>query len=574
MPKFENFYAVTSPRVVEYYSPSGLDFPFETSFACGPVKTFIPKSEELNIAKANLDSLKPFVDSSIDLEKNYDLLGVAFNAFVVNMANKNGQVISTEVAVSCVENFKFKPINIEHKRSNVVGLITGYGFSEYGTDKALDESEISTYKKPFNVVLSGFVWRVVNEDFVENLENSADPNSKSYLSISASWEMGFRHFNIAKGAKNLDQAVLISNDEDIKNLKNKLIHFGGNGLDEDGSPIFINLIGEVLPLGIGFTQNPAADVSGVAVSNSNSEEEEEEEEEEEDCGDDCDKKKSNENDSKNKMQNGMSSALTEEKIETNSSQIENINVILNKDSCSHKAAASLSTNKEKNIKEIKHMVIKSIRDLSDESLKQICASDIRELLEQEIKNASEKFEQEQVKKDKVFAEAEQQKAELEAKMAELVSNFESLQTEATNLRAEVDNFKSQAEEREKQETFQARMSSIDEDFKLNDEERQIIGEQIKDMDEESFNKWLKAFNVFAKSKAVDAQKEEATEKAALVEASSIVEASVVKEEAIEILEKAQAEEIGLPNSASQQESIRNKFAKAFNNQTIKIDLNK
>jgi len=39
---------------------------------------------ELNISKASLDNLKPLIPKSIDLERNVDLIGAAFNAAVVN----------------------------------------------------------------------------------------------------------------------------------------------------------------------------------------------------------------------------------------------------------------------------------------------------------------------------------------------------------------------------------------------------------------------------------------------------------------------------------------------------------
>lgn len=586
MPRFEKFCVVTTPRVVECYSPSNTGFPFETSFACGPVKTFVPKANELKIAKAGIDSLKPFVDSSIDLEKNYDMVGVAFNAFVVNMANKNGQVISTDVALSCVENFKFKPMNIEHKRQNVVGLITGYGFSEYGTDKPIKESDVKNFKKPFNVVLSGFVWKVVNEDFVEQLENSSNPDSDSYLSISASWEMGFREFNIAVGSKSLEEARIVSELEEVGKLKNRLIHFGGNGLSEEGEELFINLVGEVLPLGIGFTENPAADVLGVKVSSEEEEEEkeeeekEEEEEEEEDKADAKHLKTENINIESEPLVSESKNIKNE--IKSNCSQNKFRNVILKKESCSNKAAASTCLSKQKNIKEKNKMVIRSIKDLSDDSLKQICASDIRELFEQEIKSASEKFSQEKAEKDEAVARMEQERAELEARIAELLSSVDALKTETAELNSVVEDFKAQAAAKEKEELFQARMSSIDEEFTLNDEERELIGEQIKDMSEEVFANWYKTFSVFAKKASVatevksveDVEAKASTSGDVIDEAKASEIVEKISENAIEILKTVEAEEVGVPNSSAQQDSIREKFAKAFNSQTIKIDLAK
>ena len=562
MPKFENSYIWVSDLIAEEYRPSAkIEFPFQTIFASEPVKIFLPEEKDLTVAKAGIDSLKPFLDSSIDLEKNYDLIGVAFNAFVVNRANKNGQVISTDVALSSVENFKFKPMNIEHKRKNVAGLITGYGFSEYGTDKPLTLEEVKDKKDAFNVVLSGFVWRVVNEEFAEKLEASSDPSSGSYLSISTSWEMGFKNFNIAKGSINLSEASIISDDSAISEIKNKLMHFGGKGIDDDGQPLYINLIGEVLPLGIGFTNNPAADVKGVKVFGSDDLEKENEDSEEEN--------EDSEEGSYSIKQELESSQLEEKLVETN--------IISNKLDTDNLAAASNSFEKEINKKENNKMLIKSIQDLTDDSLKQICATDIRALFEEEIKKAGEKFAEAQEAKDKLVAEAEKTKAELEAQLEELKQTGEQLKAELEKIRVE-------AEAREKEESFQNRMTTLDEEFALDDEEREVIGEQIKNLDQEAFEKWYKAFNVFAKGKNKKmmtekkmAEEEKMKEKSQASESEKESTEAVASEqenkeqEVANILEKVEAEEVALPNGAVAEDSLRQKFAKAFNSNTIKVE---
>ena len=563
MPRFENSYILVN----EEYVPSlRVKFPLETIFASDPVRVFLPGQDDINVAKAGIDSLKPFLDSSIDLEKNYDLIGVAFNAFVVNRANKNGQVISTDVALSSVENFKFKPMNIEHKRKNVAGLITGYGFSEYGTDRPLTVEEVKDKKDPFNVVLSGFVWRVVNDEFATKLEESSDPSSESYLSISTSWEMGFKNFNIAKGSLNLSDATIFSDEENITAMKDKLIHFGGNGIDEDGSPLYINLIGEVLPLGIGFTMNPAADVKGVKVFGSDDSETQEENKTE----------KSTESVDETEAEKTLqSSQVSEKSVETN--------IISNKLD-SENLSASTEIEKEKNKKEKNKMLIKSIEDLTDESLKQICATDIRALFEEEIKKASEKFAEEKEAQESAVAEAEKTKAELELQLEELKNVGEQL-------KAELEKIKIEAEAREQQETFQNRMITLDEEFSLDDEERQVIGEQIKELDQEAFEKWFKAFNVFAKGKNKKMMEEKMKmekEKAAKdkmsdsgcasseeIEKSAEVIASEQEEkqnEAAEVLDEVEAEDAEVPNGAVAEDSLRQRYAKAFNSETIKIEL--
>jgi hypothetical protein len=565
MPTFENSYIWVKDFVADEYRPSiKIKFPFETIFASDPVRVFLPQDGDINIAKAGIDSLKPFLDPSVDLEKNYDMIGVAFNAFVVNRANKNGQVISTDVALSSVENFKFKPMNIEHKRKNVAGLITSYGFSEYGTDKPLTLEEVKYKKDAFNVVLSGFVWRVVNDEFASKLEASSDPSSQSYLSISTSWEMGFKDFNVAKGPQNLADATIFSTEEDVSQLKNKLFHFGGNGLDEDGQPLYINLVGEVLPLGIGFTTNPAADVKGVKVFGS--------EDLESVVADDCGANNTDVDFSPCDLQSTESSQLSQKPVETN---------IISNELSSERMVASENFKQEQNEKEKNKMLIKSIQDLNDDSLKQVCATDIRALFEEEIKKAGEKFAEEQLAKDSVIAEAEKTKNELEAQLEELKQVGEQL-------KAELERIKIEAEAREAQEAFQNRMTTLDEEFDLDDEERQVIGEQIKSLDTDSFEKWYKAFNVFAKSKnkkmmmekkaAEQKMKEEKSGGASSEknESAEVIasEQENKEQEAAFVLEKVEAEESALPNGAVAEDTLRQKFAKAFNSDTIKIEVNK
>lgn len=550
MPRFENSYII----IADEYVPSiKVRFPMETIFASDPVRVFSPSTEDFNLAKAGIDSLKPFLDNSIDLEKNYDLIGVAFNAFVVNRVNKNDQVISTEVALSAVENFKFKPMNIEHKRKNVVGLITNYGFSEFGTDKPLTLEEVRDMKDPFNVVLSGFVWRVVDDVFANKLEASSDPSSDDYLTISTSWEMGFKDFSIAKGSKNLSEAVVISEPSEIEKLKNNLFHFGGKGADEDGQKIYLNLTGEVLPLGIGFTERPAADVKGVKVAGS----------------DDL----------------IVKNELNELKIDSSSSHIEEKDVksiiyLENSEDREQIAASDKAENKEninnENIE--KNMIIKSIKDLTEDSLKNVSASDVKALFEEEIKKASEKFLEEKKQKEDAIAEIEQAKTALEQKLSE-VSELSS------KLQSELDAIKEQAAAKEKEESFQNRMTTLDEEFELTAEEREAIGSQIKDLDEEGFEKWYSAFNVFAKGKnkkfmaeMKEKAEKEASEKEAkasaekeIEEAAEAAEKERLEKEAAAALEEAKASESNLPNNgASSSETLREKFAKAFNNETIKV----
>ena len=61
-------------------------------------------------------------------------------------------------------------------------------------------------KGPLNVTLGGVVWRMVNPELSDLIERSSDPTSEDYLSVSASWELGFSEYNLVAlqpGEKNI-----------------------------------------------------------------------------------------------------------------------------------------------------------------------------------------------------------------------------------------------------------------------------------------------------------------------------------------------------------------------------------
>ena len=64
-------------------------FKYTTNFSNVILASGDIDSPDLNISRASLDSLKDIIPSDVDLEKNMDLLAVAYNAAVVNTFNKN-----------------------------------------------------------------------------------------------------------------------------------------------------------------------------------------------------------------------------------------------------------------------------------------------------------------------------------------------------------------------------------------------------------------------------------------------------------------------------------------------------
>jgi hypothetical protein len=119
---------------------------------------------------------------------------------------------------------------------------------------------------PFNITLGGVLWKVVNPRITKLVENSSDPSSEDYLSISTSWELGFSNYNLLlldNNEKNIASAEVISEPDQIEKYKGYLKAFGGSGTIDGGKKIYRKIIDKVVPLGVGITETPAADVKGI-----------------------------------------------------------------------------------------------------------------------------------------------------------------------------------------------------------------------------------------------------------------------------------------------------------------------
>jgi len=505
------------------------DFKYSIRFDGIIVQAMISSDEDKYLAVASVDQLKEYLPKNVDLDVNRDLMGVAFDAFVVNRGNKNGHIISTDVALAMVENFINKPFNIEHNRKVVVGVCTGFGFSEFGSSKPLTFEEVKARKDPFNVVLSGYVWKIVNPDFASELVESSDPSSNKYLSVSASWELGFNEFNVAKGNKNLADAMIIEKEEDIVELKDRLKVFGGNGFTEDGEMVLLNLQGSVLPLGIGFTNTPAAEVGGVVISYDKPQEEE------------------------------AVKAIEESKEEENlkSSEIKS-----NKKSVQEE---------NKNVKNI--MQLKNIDDITEDSIKEVAASEVREFISNRIADLAKEWQSKVEEKETALKAAEDQ-------ISALKTDLESIKADSDKVKEEFTKIQEDLKAKEIEANFQRRMSLLDEEFDLTDEDRSIIAEDLNAIEnDEQFEKWYKKFSTFAAAKKKMAKaemmkkeaemKKEETKEEKASEASEVVASEEKTVE--EVISSAEVTEEVLPNASSPQEaSLVEKISAAFNKNSVKI----
>jgi hypothetical protein len=496
----------------------------------------VSSDEDKYLAVASVDQLKEYLPKNVDLDVNRDLMGVAFDAFVVNRGNKNGHIISTDVALAMVENFINKPFNIEHNRKVVVGVCTGYGFSEFGSSKPLTLEEVKAMKDPFNVVLSGYVWKIVNPDFASELVESSDPSSNKYLSVSASWELGFNEFNVAKGNKNLADATIIEKEEDIVELKDRLKVFGGNGYTEDGEIVLLNLQGNVLPLGIGFTNTPAAEVSGVVISYDKPQTEEtvKAEEDYEEMEEEDDKEENN---------------IDSSEIKTNKKSVPEEN------------------NNVKN-----NMQLKNIDDITDDSIKEVAASAVREFISNRIAELAQEWKSKVEEKETALKAAEDQISTLRTDLEAIKADSEKVKEEFTKIQEDL-------KAKEIEANFQRRMALLDEEFDLTDEDRSIIAEDLNAIEnDEQFEKWYKKFSTFAAAKKKSDKKfvpfkKEGEEKEDDKEKEEKASEVVASEEKTveEVISSAEVTEEVLPNASSPQEvSLVEKIGAAFNKNSVKI----
>ena len=417
------------------------EFKYKTIFSSA-IKPLVSEEKDQYLAMASMLDIGDFIPD-VDTKKDIDLLPVAFNACVANRVNKNGDVVDSKTALAMYENFINKPINLEHKRERVVGVILAAGFSEFGTDKPIKKEDVEG-NEPFNITLGGVIWKVVNSRVADIIEDASDPTSENYMKVSASWELGFDEYNLVllkDSEKNISEAEFITESEEIDKNKEFLKALGGSGKLENGKNIYRQVINKVVPLGIGLTENPAADVQGIAVKNEEKEAE----------------------------------SIADEAAESSSPESDTLKTAENEKNISQSSTETVKTNKEY----IPTMKITSIKDITDESLQTLKASVIADFVEEELKKASEEYHAQQTEVEDKLKAAHEAEVELKAEheklnkeLEEIKSGFEALQNDVAA--------------REAQEKFTIRMTFFDQEYDLNDADREVIATDIKDMDDEAF----------------------------------------------------------------------------------------
>lgn len=461
------------------------------------------KGSFVSRASMGLDDLRSLLPANEEIENNPDILYACFNAAVVNLINLNGDGITTEGAKKLVESSKLKPMNIEHSRGDVVGVITNYGFSSFGENKILNIENLNN--DPFNIALAAVVWKLNNRSFAELIEASQDESGLSYSQISASWEVGFNSFKLAIGSKDLRKAKIINDQSLIDSYSKYLLSMGGSGFTPEGEEVYRVIGDDCRFLGCAFTTNPAAAVKGVMaldyktvsseteikIEIENETEEDEEDMEEDDMeneedmpetSDDMDEEEDmeEEEDSKNKIK---SKKKKKKLLKNEDEDLEEMDKAKCKDkkmksysNFSGKKQTEISVNKKNRV--IKYMKYTSVDELVDH-LHEAAASDVREFIKSQMEKANEQF----------IAERDARETQ-ERELKDALANLQNIVQESQQLQAEIDQLKASLKKQEDETKFSERMDSIKEQFEIDEVIAKTISKKIFGLSDEAFAEWL------------------------------------------------------------------------------------
>jgi len=322
---------------------------------------------------------------------------------------------------------------------------------------------------------------------------------------------------------------------------------------KDGRKVNRLIVGDIYPLGIGFTSNPAADVKGLIAEQNN---------------------KAPDKPSRN------------EPIDK---------IIIKSKKTSHSSQENVLNKEPNNTIMDKETIINDFRAALDEKLGK------QEFSEESVANISKVFiEAIREKGEQYVADLEKAKAEkeeavqaqnsLQEKMSEVEQQLESTQQKLNALEEE-------NASREAEVLFNARMEMLNEVYELDEEDSKIVASELAYLDEseESFagyqEKLAKVWKhknkdfIAAEQKAfeervaqeVEKRLSESTETSeAKTEQAEVAEASETQEEkadevsdALENLEVEDAAIVNNNESSSDGESLRERFAKTFKD-SVKI----
>jgi hypothetical protein len=505
------------------------DYPFHSYFL-SQAHVIEPTEKEYDVAIASIHSLASLLPSDLLPEENPDLLYFAANGAVAGVCNENDDCLDPDTAIEIYKSTKNKFLNVDHKRDIVVGSILRSGLSRYGSNELLTEEEARELPY-FNLSVASVMWKAVNKKLAALLFEAGNEESDRFGSVSLSWEIFFKGYDIAIGSPILKEARIVTDPEEKEKLQKYLKANKGNGVYQ-GQKVYRVIRNtpehkNVIIGGYSLVTNPAAQVNGIYAITSLR-----------DIGDET-------SSSKNQLSVELRGELPEGKSLA-SFQLEDgsiiENVLVKKDGIlSESITASLITKilnfkkVEENLEELnenvsqseklivtpiiakslaskddqpKQFTTKKITDMDIQKLEDIKSNwadfsqldesiaynKVSEIFKNGIKEASDKFEKDMKEKDSALAsaieKAEAAQAEAEANkaaLAQVKEKLDAIEAEQSAIAA--------------QEKYSARLSQLEDEYDLEDEDRQALASEIVGMDEEAYAAYKKKFDSLAKYKS-------------------------------------------------------------------------
>lgn len=478
---------------------------FRTTFESEIISASSWKDSE--ISRASLEGLRGLIPAEVDLQKNPDLISIAFNGSVANLCNKNDDCVGTAESIILANTAFHKSLNLEHKSEKIVGHLITAGYSSFDDSKILTEDEVREMDEPFNVSFGAVVYRKIYPELGNLIMSSTDPKNKFYKKISSSFEVAFSDYHLAIGSKNLKEAEIISDPKKIAELRKYLKKYGGSGETPQGEKIYRKIIGaNILTVGHALVSRPAASVSGLIADNGNQ-----------------------------KSTAKISLFAPKEKK----------CVIIDK-------TPNLLL-KNMDIEETIQEMAASVKQLVAENKSEEAVASVRKTIESAIKEANKEFISE---RDKARTDREAS----EAKLTELYAQVEKMSTKMISAEKKMYEMEEQSRAAKTMIRYNERMAAMSDEYEMDEEDSAVVASElrtleVKDEDEkdeafaafkEKMSKLWKHKNKTAKAayqKELDEKiNSEVTKKLAELSTASTVKAGEEGKAVEDALDKAKASE--------------------------------
>jgi phage shock protein A len=402
----------------------------------------------------------------------------------------------------------------------VVGHIAAAGFSEFGSSKILSSEEAKTMEQPFNIALGAVLYKSVNPNFTQLVEKSLDPDDSAYQKVSASWEVGFNDYVLAVGSADLQDSKIVSDPIEIQELQGFLRSQGGSGKTDDGEEIYRLIQGDIFPLGIAYTLNPAADVKGL-----------------------------------------YSEPEKEPTIFINDKR----------DKISQKKNLNVNNEKDINAMELENTISELKELLNEKKFSKEAVANMTDTFAEAIRQRDEQYRQD------IEAEKNQKEA-VSAEYDALKATVGDLEEKLGQANDRISVFENEKRAEEAVSQFNHRMDELDEKFELDDQDREFLATELKEAaEEEAYAAFASKLEVLWKHKSKEAQaafNDEIQKRIDEEVAKRVSNASTEEVEPEAALDSAEETEAAVPNAneavASKPSSLRDKFKAAFSRDNIEI----